>query len=208
LYKQALAEEGVYERLPAIVGETLVTTSLFNPCEQNPLACKIDNASPELQTCLKSALGQDAYVAIGSGIRNPSETELQLAQPCLDQFEQPGSITPAVQSGMPPFMQNLHVSDWETIIRLVLPPQELKLMTEDVLDEVFSFLNAKRDGVKISLVGIKDRLSGQSGVDVIKQFLKAQAPCTQEQLDQISSTTGTEGASLYYATQQKQISIR
>jgi hypothetical protein len=97
---------------------------------------------------------------------------------------------------MPLFMQNLRVSDWETIIKLIIPPPELKLMTENVLDQVFSYLNEETDLVKVSLVKIKDRLSGQSGVDVIRQLLKAQTPCTQEQLDQISSTTGTEGAGL------------
>jgi len=196
LYKQALAEEGVYDQLPAILGETLVSTAFYDPCEQNPLSCKIDNASPELQACLKTALGQDAYVAIGSGIRKPSDSELQLSQPCLDQFEQPGTSTPAVENGMPAFMQNLNASDWETIIRSIIPPQELRLMTEDILDQAFSYLNEDTKVINLSLVAIKNRLSGQSGVDVIRQLLSAQAPCTQAQLDQISSTTGTEGAGL------------
>ncbi len=88
LYKNALAEQNIYERLPEIVGVAVTSMSSFlsNPCAENPLACSIDGASPELQACLTTALGPDAYVAIGSGRRSPTDAELQLAQPCLDQY--------------------------------------------------------------------------------------------------------------------------
>jgi len=86
LYKNALAEQNIYERLPEIVGAVLTSSLLTDPCAQNPLACNIDGASPELQACLTTALGPDAYEAIGSGQRSPTDVELQLAQPCLDQY--------------------------------------------------------------------------------------------------------------------------
>ncbi len=86
LYKNALAEQNIYKRLPEIVGAVLTSGFLNNPCSQNPLACNIDGASPELQACLTTALGPDAYQAIGSGQRNPTDSEVQLAQPCLDQY--------------------------------------------------------------------------------------------------------------------------
>jgi len=87
LYKNALAKQNIYERLPEIVGIAITSMGDFlsNPCAENPLACSIDGASPELQTCLTTALGPDAYEAIGSGQRKPTDAELQLAQPCLDQ---------------------------------------------------------------------------------------------------------------------------
>ena len=86
LYKNALAGQNIYERLPEIVGMALTSSYLSDPCAQNQLACNIDGASLELQTCLTAALGPDEYEAIGSGLRSPTETELLLAQPCLDQY--------------------------------------------------------------------------------------------------------------------------
>lgn len=91
--KKALVEQDVYSRLPEIVGSALTDDNLRNPCAQNPLACSMDGASPELQACLTNALGLAAYEEIGSTNRIPTDLELSLAQPCLDQFG-----TPAVEN--------------------------------------------------------------------------------------------------------------
>src|SRR5574341_1811068 len=87
-YKRALVEEKIYERFPVLVAEETgaLKTFLSSPCAENPLACKIDGASAELQACLTEALGAEAYESIGTGQRNATEAELQLAQPCLDQY--------------------------------------------------------------------------------------------------------------------------
>src|SRR3990172_1370862 len=87
-YKRALAEQGLYERTPALTAEQLgaFETFIANPCAENPLVCRIDGATPELQACLTEALGQEALVELGTFKRDPTEAELQLAQPCLDQY--------------------------------------------------------------------------------------------------------------------------
>src|SRR3990172_8579517 len=87
-YKRALAENGIYARIPSLAAEQLGAMEVFlsNPCADNPLICRIDGASPELQACLTEALGGEALVDIGSFKREPTEAELQLAQPCLDQY--------------------------------------------------------------------------------------------------------------------------
>ena len=87
-YKRVLMQEAIYERAPDLIADQLGTmeTFLADPCGDNPLGCKIDGAPPELQACLTQTLGEDVYVAVGTGRRPASEAELQLAQPCLDQF--------------------------------------------------------------------------------------------------------------------------
>jgi hypothetical protein len=40
LYKRALAEQNFYQQLPSLVGEQLVTTMLYNPCEEDPSLCE------------------------------------------------------------------------------------------------------------------------------------------------------------------------
>jgi len=254
-YKHALAEHGIYAQIPSLAAEQLgaLETFISNPCSENPLVCRIDGASPELQTCLTDALGQEALEDIGTFKREPTEAELQIAQPCLDQYgarpaddsalaaaspeiqacvkqavgdevydtllhdERPPTDgetqamalcseggAGATESGGEPgnssgpgsepmaFMNNLTPADWERLIGTVLPPDELQVMTEQALDQAFAFLDGELDSAKISLVALRERLTGPAGQEVIQILLTAQPPCTEAQLAQL--TVGvTEG---------------
>jgi hypothetical protein len=89
--------------------------------------------------------------------------------------------------GMPPFIASLKASDWEGLIRTLLPPADLKAMTEDTLDQVFAFLRGESDTATISLVQLKARLSSQAGVDAVMDLLRAQPACTAEQVIQLGA---------------------
>jgi hypothetical protein len=197
LYKNALVQQNIYTRLPEIIGVALTSSSLRNPCTQNPLACSMDGASPELQTCLTTALGQAAYQAIGSGQRNPSDAEVKLAQPCLDQFGSPQTSNPQSGSGgpggMPAFFQNLSAANWQSLVTIVLPPDELKAMTESTLDQLFAFLNGETNTVAIPLDKLKERLAGTSGANLFMQLLNSQPPCTMQDVLQMLSGTSNGG---------------
>ena len=248
--KRSLADQDIYEHIPGLAAAQLGTLETFisDPCAENPLVCRIDGASPELQACLTDVLGQEALVDIGTFKRDPTEAELQLAQPCLDQYggrptddsalataspevqacvkqalgeevfdtllnderpptdaetremalcsEQPSGDSSASESGgdSMAFMNNLTPEDWQRLISALLPPADLQEMTEEALDQVFAFLNGDVDSAKISLVGLRDRLSGQAGQEVIEILLAAQPPCTEEQLAQLAAdVSGGEG---------------
>ena len=193
IYKNALAEQNIYARLPEIVGVAVTSMGDFlsNPCAENPLACNIDGASPELQACLTTALGPDVYQALGSGQRKPTDAELQLAQPCLDQYGSQETADPQSgtggPSGMPSFFQNLTAADYQAILTILLPPADLKTMAESTLDQLFAYLNGETDTVTVSLVQLKERLAGQAGTDLIMQLINAQPACTDQELSQINS---------------------
>jgi hypothetical protein len=191
-YKRALAENGIYERMPALAAEQLGAMEVFlsNPCADNPLICRIDGASPELQSCLTEALGEEALVDIGSFKREPTEAELQLAQPCLDQHagtaeepEDSGGSGGGAQMG---FLNNLAPEDWEELISTLLPPDELQAMVEQALDQAFGFFDGNVDSASIPLVALRERLVGPSGQEVIELLLAAQPPCTDDQLAQLT----------------------
>ncbi len=194
IYKNTLNGQNIYERLPEIVGVALTSDFFIDPCAHNPLACNIDGASPELQTCLTTALGPVAYEAIGSSQRNPTEEELQLAQPCLDQYgtQQTANHPPEMggssgEGGMPSFMQNLTAANWQTILTMLLPPDDLRTMTESTLDHMFAYLNGETDTVTIPLEKLKERLTGTTGAELIMQFINSQPPCTEQELTQMVS---------------------
>jgi hypothetical protein len=54
------------------------------------------------------------------------------------------------------------------------------------LDSTFDYVNKKSDVAVITLVPIKARLAGQTGVDVVTQFLSTQPACTIDQLQQMA----------------------
>jgi hypothetical protein len=87
---------------------------------------------------------------------------------------------------VPTFIKTLTVTDWEAAVSSMLPPHELKAITDDALDSIFDYINRRTDSVTISIIPLKSHLIGASGVEVVKQVLRAQPACTTEQLQAIA----------------------
>ena len=87
---------------------------------------------------------------------------------------------------LPTFVETLTIANWESTIASVLPPQEVKVITDEALDSIFNYINRRADSVVISVIPLKSRLVGPSGVEVVKQILRAQPACTPEQLQAIA----------------------
>src|SRR3989304_2322546 len=102
-YKRLLVENKVYEQLPALMAEQSSSLERFlaDPCADNPLVCAMDGAPAELQTCLTDSLGEEAYLEIGSGQRQPTGVELQSSQPCLDQYGGYAALQTGPAAGSP-----------------------------------------------------------------------------------------------------------
>jgi CHASE2 domain-containing sensor protein len=90
MFKTALVQQQVYNRMPRILAEQVYTTLNGNPCAFNPLMCK--NASPEFTACAKTALGNQRYSILASGSGQPTTAESQQVQVCITSYE------PALQS--------------------------------------------------------------------------------------------------------------
>ena len=84
-----------------------------------------------------------------------------------------------------PYLKALTEADWERTLASLLPPDELKTLTDEALDSVFNYVNGKTDSAVVSLLPFKRRMVGESGVDAVKQILAAQPDCTVEQLTQM-----------------------
>ncbi|HLO18210.1 MAG TPA: hypothetical protein VK206_25485 [Anaerolineales bacterium] len=86
-----------------------------------------------------------------------------------------------------PFLQILKVEDWQNSITLLLPPEELKTISDNALDATFDYLNGKTNSIIISLVPVKVHLASESGIQVVLQILSRQPACTPEQLAQMAT---------------------
>jgi hypothetical protein len=96
------------------------------------------------------------------------------------------STTLAQNAGMVPFLRELTADEWVGTISTLLPPEELRAMTDQTLDSTFDYLNFRSNTIVISLLPVKARLAGEGGVNVVRQFLTTQPACTVEQLTQMA----------------------
>jgi hypothetical protein len=85
-----------------------------------------------------------------------------------------------------PLLKALTVENWQASLMTLLPPEEMKTMANNALDSTFDYINGKTDSAVISLVPIKTHLAGESGLQVVRQFLALQPQCTTEQLTQMA----------------------
>ena len=86
---------------------------------------------------------------------------------------------------LPPFLKELTAEEWQATISTLLPPEELRAMTDQTLDSAFDYLNFRSNSVVISLLPVKARLAGEGGMNVVRDFLRTQPDCTLEQLTQM-----------------------
>lgn len=84
-----------------------------------------------------------------------------------------------------PFLRTLPPAELEAAIADILPPEDLKALSDDTLDSVFGYLNNQSDSVSVSLLPVKSRLAGPAGEALIMRVLNAQPDCTLEQLLQM-----------------------
>jgi hypothetical protein len=73
----------------------------------------------------------------------------------------------------------------ELVISSLLPPEELKTLTNALLDSAFAFLNGETDSITISLASIKRYMAGEGGAQAVTRLLEIQPDCTPEQLFQM-----------------------
>jgi hypothetical protein len=85
-----------------------------------------------------------------------------------------------------PLLKALTVENWQASLMTLLPPEEMKTMANNALDSTFDYINGKTDSAVISLLPIKTHLAGESGLQVVRQFLALQPQCTTEQLTQMA----------------------
>jgi hypothetical protein len=86
---------------------------------------------------------------------------------------------------MPAFVKELTAEEWQGTISTLLPPEELRAMTDQTLDSAFDYLNFRSNSVVLSLLPVKARLAGDGGVSIVRGFLRTQPDCTLDQLTQM-----------------------
>ena len=86
--------------------------------------------------------------------------------------------------GPPSYFEALSQKDWELLISGLLPPEWMEEKVNEVTGDLFTTLDSGEGelSVKLSLEDLKDRLSGEAGIDAIAQLLEAQPECSKDDL--------------------------
>lgn len=78
--------------------------------------------------------------------------------------------------------RNLSEDEWRAFIGELLPPDELEIISEDIVTQVLAYINGEVNEAVLSLAGLKAHLQSPEGISAIYGLLKAQPDCTVEQL--------------------------
>jgi hypothetical protein len=195
LYKRAMVEQNVYERVPELAAEQLVYGSTPHSTdeeredeessEQTLIAGTIALASPDLTACLQGELGSLAYAELGADSRPPTEAETDQVKTCLRIHGVPAGLADT-HDGMPIYFWILTEEDWRTVLEALLPPEWLQVQFESVIDQVYEALKGDGDGaLRISMADLKERIAGDAGFGAVVALMEAQPPCDEDQLSQI-----------------------
>lgn len=128
-----------------------------------------------------------------------AERRLFDAQSYLDAFEEQrlyeqipalaaGMLTSrsAQELGLPEFASSLSAKDWQALIGAVLPPEVTRALVENSVKSVFDYLDGKTESASLSLAALKTHLGSPTAAQAALQFLRAQPPCSMEDLAQMA----------------------
>jgi len=90
------------------------------------------------------------------------------------------------QNKLPVVMRGMSQEAWEGFFRTLLPQGTLEVMSDNVLNSTFAYLNMQTDSVQLSLVPLKSSMVSDTGVQAIYKLLEAQPDCTFMQIAQIT----------------------
>lgn len=92
----------------------------------------------------------------------------------------------------PPFAKQMSANDWKTLIENLLPPEQLQIMTEDVITQLFAYVNGEIQTPYISFVPFKKSLSSSNGLNAALTIIKSRPDCTIQQLARMLTSFGQE----------------
>jgi len=183
------------EQEPFSESDRMVIQPCIEQYGQALMETTLKAAPSGVRECVQQNISEDAYRNIHDRNREPTADELTFITPC---FDAASLVFVTEEAGPPPYMKNLSSRDWETIITNIIPPDELQVMAEQALDQVFAYLNGEIEQVVLPLSGIKDRMAGPKGMDALVQIIRAQPGCTSDEILQIEAAILAENGDMVF----------
>ncbi len=91
-------------------------------------------------------------------------------------------ITKNLGNSAPVFMRRLTPAQWKNLVETLLPQEQVQTMTDEMINQVFAYLNGETQTPMISLLALKQSLAGPGGLNAALTILRAQPDCTLQQI--------------------------
>lgn len=101
-------------------------------------------------------------------------------------------VSKNLSNGAPPFAKQMSANDWKILIESLLPPEQLRSITEDAVTQFFAYLNGETQTASISLTPLKQSLASPNGLNAALTIIKSRPDCSLEQLTQMLTSFGQE----------------
>jgi len=183
-YKDALISQQAYTRLPRVLAGQLVFSMDYNPCVDDALRC--ENALADVKDCARTALGDPRYEALASGDGRPTDAERNQLHACVTKYQPDLQSASETTGAIPALIRSIGAPQLENVIVGLLPPEQTKLLADNLLDQLFAYLNGQQDSITLHLVSLKQSLSSPAALKALLDFLRAQPNCTLEQVAQMT----------------------
>lgn len=188
LYQRALVEENIYEKFPGLVAEQFAFQLAFAE-KRAGIDTENMTASPELEACLREALGDAAFDAISGFEREPDDAEIERMRPCFAQYGAAGGEGEGEEGGggPPAVFARLTPSDMEGMLSILIPRAWLQAQAESVIEQAFASLkSATPTPITISVAELREHLAGGAAVEAFLNVVRGQPPCTEQELAALS----------------------
>jgi hypothetical protein len=150
----------------------------------------VADASPDVQGCIVQKLGDQAANEVSTHERPASIEEVGAIATCFSGIGRDVYL----DSRPVAFIRNLKVQDWETVVRAVMPPADMRAYAESAIDQTFAYLEGEQQYVTLDLRTLKQRIGGRPGQQAMQSLIDSQAACTDQtyqlMLDSMTATTG------------------
>ena len=112
--------------------------------------------------------------------------------PCLEDpemCENGGSLEENGEGGPPSYFQALSEDDWETLLAELLPEDWLENQVQELVHNTIESIRSGGEDLPlgISLLELKDHLTGQAGVEAIRGVMSVQPECSKDDLLEMAS---------------------
>ncbi|MFM8427210.1 MAG: hypothetical protein ACKOBL_18755, partial [Chloroflexota bacterium] len=102
---------------------------------------------------------------------------------------------------LPAVMQGMSLEAWESFIRVLLPPEVLKPIGDDVLVSTFGYLNMESDLVQVNLTPVKASMISDTGTQAVLSLLNTFLPAPSIRSHRSPSTSLQAGRSNFVTRQ-------
>ena len=92
----------------------------------------------------------------------------------------------------PPFAKQMSATEWKTLIEALLPPEQLRVMTEDAITQFFAYINGEIQTPYLSFAPLKQNLASSNGLNAALTIIKSRPNCTAAQLANMIASFGQE----------------